>query len=667
MLTSRQIGIVQLLHNQERYTTMHQIAELMGVSAKTVRNDLDAIKEYCLEQRSGSVETKPHAGVRIVFTEEGWESFAKDTRSDEIDDGQKADIEYNVIRLLLKRGEVAFSELEKCLFAGRNTIEKGLPGVKQWFQGHDILYEKKRGRGMKISYSEFNWRMAMWQFFQYSRRNMRSVNGESILSEDTLRAKLLEGFDVYGVERAAGFLEEDNHIVFGYEAHLQIVFLLSLGIIRSRKKNYVEMPYTDTCKTDSASNIGMAEKLIEELEQYYQVVCTRQERSYILFVVAISDIQRFQTQEAKQEFQIQNMELCIFTMKLVNLMSEIVKLDLKSDLFFAESLLIQLRSTIQRLKYHISWAHPLLKQVKQKYSNIFAAVYAAGVFFDKELGVEINENEMCGVALLLGGALERNIATLTACVVCNYGIGVSQLLKERIERNITDLSIVEVFSVRDIRKIRKLSCDLVISTLELPELGGRDVVVVEHLLPAYDVKKISDMMKMVRKRKLKSKMRVNTVELHKELFNSEFIWIHPKAEDKESVIRMMCRALENTGYVTGDFEQSVFEHEEKAPTELGRGIAIPHGFAKYVIRPVVAFSALKCPIRWQGEEHADLIFMLAFNLDEASGMKGETIKFYSAFLDLLDNEPELRRVREMRDAAGVAEYMNQKVRGDINL
>lgn len=660
MLTSRQIGIVQLLHDQEEYTTMNRIAEWVGVSAKTVRNDLQAIREYCLNQQNGSVEAKPHAGVRIIFSEEEWEIFARDTRSDTMDDSLKASIEYTAIRLLLKRGAVSFSELEKRLFIGRSAIEKALPGVKTWFQSHNILYEKKRGKGMEISCTEFNWRMGMW--------SLCSLRCDTNLPEDVIRAKLLEGFDVYGVEKAVAALEENSDMIFGYESHQRMVFLLSIGIIRGRRRHVVEMPQTEDCKVDSIYDIAIAKRLTVALEQYYQMACDEQERSYILFVVRISDLQRFVTQKARQEFQMQNLELCFFTMKLMNLMGEIINIDLKSDLFFTESLLIQLRSTIQRLKYHISWPHPLLKQVKQKYSNIFAAVYAAGVFFDKELGVEINENEMCSLALLLGGALERNIAVLTACVVCNYGLGVSQLLKEKIERNITDLRILEVLSARDMRKIRNLSCDLVISTLEIPEsCGDKEVVVVEHLLPAYDVKKISNIMKLIRKRKLKNKININSVELQKELFHHEFIWLGLEAENKESIIRMMCKALGDAGYVTDGFEQSVFEHEEKAPTELGSGVAIPHGFAKYVIRPVVAFASLKSPIRWQEEEAADLIFMLAFNLDEASGLKEETIKFYSVFLDLLDNEEELEAVRAMDDAEDVTEYMNQKVRGEIKL
>ncbi len=152
------------------------------------------------------------------------------------------------------------------------------------------------------------------------------------------------------------------------------------------------------------------------------------------------------------ECQADHMELCYFSIRLISLVSDIVNVNLKPDLFFSESLFLQLRSMIARLRYDVKTVNPLLKQVKQKYPNIFAAIYAVGVYFEKELELELNEHEMCSLALLLGGAIERSLSAVTACVVCDYGIGISQLLREQLERTISDIRIADVLSVRDLKK-----------------------------------------------------------------------------------------------------------------------------------------------------------------------------------------------------------------------
>ena len=95
-------------------------------------------------------------------------------------------------------------------------------------------------------------------------------------------------------------------------------------------------------------------------------------------------------------------------------------------------------------------------------------------------------------------------------------------------------------------------------------------------------------------------------------------------------------------------------------------MAIPHGYAKFVIRPTVAVAVLNRPVRWQEDETADVVFLLAFNLDEAAGMKEETIKFYSVFLDLFDNEEEVEAIRRMDDSHQLAVLMNQRVRDAVD-
>ena len=85
-----------------------------------------------------------------------------------------------------------------------------------------------------------------------------------------------------------------------------------------------------------------------------------------------------------------------------------------------------------------------------------------------------------------------------------------------------------------------------------------------------------------------------------------------------------------------------------------------------MIRPTVAVAVLKQPVRWQEDVDADVIFLLAFNLDEAAGMKEETIKFYSVFLDLLDCQEEVEAIRKMEHGRDLAELMNQRIREAVN-
>ena len=109
---------------------------------------------------------------------------------------------------------------------------------------------------------------------------------------------------------------------------------------------------------------------------------------------------------------------------------------------------------------------------------------------------------------------------------------------------------------------------------------------------------------------------------------------------------MMCSKLESLGYVTKDFEKSVFEREKSTSTDIGKGFAIPHGLSKYVNHSVAAFANLEKPVAWTGTgETADLIFLLAFDLDENERVKEEIIKFYKSVVSFMEDSSECEKLR----------------------
>jgi len=71
-------------------------------------------------------------------------------------------------------------------------------------------------------------------------------------------------------------------------------------------------------------------------------------------------------------------------------------------------------------------------------------------------------------------------------------------------------------------------------------------------------------------------------------------------------------------------------------------------------------------VKWQEDEDADVIFLLAFNLDDSMGMKEETVKFYSVFLDLWDEEAEVEAIRNMQDGHWLAVEMNRRIQAAVN-
>ena len=110
--------------------------------------------------------------------------------------------------------------------------------------------------------------------------------------------------------------------------------------------------------------------MIKELERNYSLSLQDTEKQFIEFAVGISDIQIFQDEKQMLQCEADDIELCYFSIRLISLLSDIVNVNLRQDLFFSKTLFLQLRSMIVRLQYNIKIVNPLLKQVKQKYPNV---------------------------------------------------------------------------------------------------------------------------------------------------------------------------------------------------------------------------------------------------------------------------------------------------------
>lgn len=668
MLSARQYEIVALLRRTEEYVTVREIAEAIGVSQKTVRNDLSAVRNFMKETMLGKIESKAHVGIRLEISQECWEKL--EVRREESHHESQSDqaLVYRIVCELLKKNTVSYSTLEKQLFITRSVIDRLFPRISRWFKEREICLEKERGAGLTLMIPYLK-RRYIWSAATVHLATELEIGGFLTSGEEKridrpvrnkLYSYLLDGFDLSGVIDAVQKMEKRFGFRFTYEGFQQITLMVAVSVQQIRRRMALDFFAICSRNTDSEFDEMTSSYLISRLERNYGIVLPMTERDYIVYAVELTDIQGFTDLEAKQFCQSRSLELCRFTVKVASFMEDLTGRELRKDDFFVESLFLQLRSMIGRCKYEVRQKNPLAQQVRQKYGDIFVAIHGVTVFIEKELGILMNVDETCSLVLLLCGTLLRSMAVINACVVSNYyGLGSAHLLKERLEREVRDLNIVGEFSLRDLEQIKYCDCELIISSLPIENpYDGRPVVLVEDMLLDYDVETIEGAMRKLRKSKMHGKSLKKVFSSSYALFREEFIWMHMKGEDRYSVIEEICSYLSEVGFVTEKFVTSVISREKKLPTEIGQRIAIPHGSAAEVVHSVAAIACLDKAICWGEGEMVDIVFLLAFNPDESPETKDEILRFYKKLVDLLE-EPQLyRQFREVSDKRELVRMMN---------
>ena len=250
-------------------------------------------------------------------------------------------------------------------------------------------------------------------------------------------------------------------------------------------------------------------------------------------------------------------------------------------------------------------------EIKLKYPFPFELGKIAKKTIEKNLNMEISEDEVENIALHIGGALERidkrdEKKVYKTIIVCTSGVGTSMLIKSKLENIFKGkLEIIKVIPSYLIDYINVLDIDFVISTVEV-NLENVNVIKVSPMLTDKEIKLIE---KYIETENVYIDLDIQN------LFSSELFFKDIKAETRSQVIDIMSKKLVEKGYIDDTMRQSYFERETIATTEIGNMVAIPHGAKGEVYENKVAIGILKEPISWEVGK-VRLIIMLALDKEK---------------------------------------------------
>lgn len=76
---------------------------------------------------------------------------------------------------------------------------------------------------------------------------------------------------------------------------------------------------------------------------------------------------------------------------------------------------------------------------------------------------------------------------------------------------------------------------------------------------------------------------------------------------------------------------------------------------------MVAVVFLKKPVRWSGSDWADVIFMMAVNMDSQFEVQKRIISFYRGLIQTLSQPEALQRFKRLTTPRGVVDAINTMI------
>lgn len=639
--------ILNCLLSGETYTIL-QIAANVGLSEKTVRTKIDQMNRWLTQHDMGRIEKKQGTGIWLEMDERQWKNLqAYLDRGQSLDSAvQPDDRRKQVIGKLLKlkSGQTTtLAQLADSLYLSAPTIGGLLREVSPWFEERSLKIASIRSKGVCLVGDEYNFRIAIKD---YIIELMPEVM-------EALLASYAPGIDISRIRRIV--LEAENAWrVELADTSFKMVWIMACLSMARRRLGDKAVFSTREENIEHYNEYSFAESIYQRIEQAYEIKISDDD-TVLLAVLLLSarKLKNFSSIQDTDYARQYDRDLGKFVRLVIETIDSVLDIDLSEDQLLYESLLLHMRSAIFRMKYSTAVGDNISKYVKSEYKQTFLATWSTSNLFEEYYDVQVTEDELAGIALYIQAAIIRRKKgkPLTALLISEGGMAASQLNIERLKYSISEITEIRAVSYHDFKLRQYQDVDVIINTSG-NEIGDDRGVSVGERLNDQGIEAIRQKVNQIFYFCKKPEFHFNN--LCHQLFEVDLFLLRPKVRDKDQLITMMVKKLEDKGDVTPAYLQSVFDRERATTTSIGRGIAIPHGNMAEVNESRIVVAILEEPIVWH-DDMVDVVFLLAVKMNTKFEIR-RTKQFYKDFLQLTDNDENMEAIKRMGSTLDIYQY-----------
>jgi len=488
-ITKRQQKILEYLIQVDGFITAKNISELFQISEKTVYRDIKRIGEVykdAIVQTSGK-------GYQINY--QAYIQYSQSLEKDKIRGGMSTfERRLDILISMLSQSpkETSINKLAEYYYVSPNSIVNDLKKIEEKLQG-TLISLNRTSSGTYLEGSEKDIRNLLMDSFHnliddddFNITMIEKIGEESI---DFLQ----EQFDYEDIKLIKQLLDSaEERLGFTIEAPYYInVFTHLLILIKRCREGQVEKEEIFLQEETIIPTIfQIAKMILNHIENYLNMTLMKNELYYIYcFLISSRNSKVLKKSEAKT---FQNTIYMDFVENVIEEMSSQLGNDFSRNLKLKNSLLLHVKPMIKRSRYNIKIRNPLLYQIKSELVQVFEPLKVILSKLYETYGLnEISEDEISYITLYFQAELENIRKQMRVVVVCNTGVGTSQLLTARFKKAFPDGEIIDVVSLKRVWEYKDRSdVDLILTTVKLEGIPI-PTVLVSPLLNKRDIENIT--------------------------------------------------------------------------------------------------------------------------------------------------------------------------------
>lgn len=594
-INKRRKKIFNMLKEHQTGLSGEFMSQQLGVSSRTIRSDIKALQEYLVEYDIRIISS-PNKGYRFNKFEQ-LDTAEQNLFQEGVSNLETAKqrINYILYRLLentFKDIIITQNDLAEEMYISLSTLKMHLNEVKDILQKYDLKVTQYKTKGIKVIGEEVKIRYCI-------------VDMINTCSTEKFFQKILANVDIELLDKIIKETLSYKKIQLADRSKEKFCLHIAIGMQRSNCNKFVSYPSSIANKIENTFEYNVAKELIDNILKKMNIDIACSEVYYIAQCLLASK----KLTDISESMDKKHVK------KLVNIIlkeiHEKLSIDFTNDEYLIDGLTLHLNIALTRIQFQMNIRNELLETIKNDYPLAFQMGVIAGKIVEQYDNIKINENEIGYIALHFGAALSRNgikenIKAKNIIIVCSSGLGISVLLKAKVEEYFHNrLNVIKVMPSYEINNQILDNVDYILSTVPLKNVKSDKIIKINRMLQKEDVENIEN--------KIFHKETTELLEITT-FFNKDNFYIGKNFETKEECINFLADEAIKKGLMNNNAKMSIFEREEMSSTSIGDLVAIPHPIYNECGTSFISILILNKPIIWD-----DLFVQVVFLLNVEKG------------------------------------------------
>lgn len=598
-MRGKHIDLIKVLMNHSEWITAKQLATLLQVSDRSVKNYVGEINY----QEEGLVEASK-SGYRIK-KERAREVLGKQTVS--LPETSSDRVNYMLTELLASDSTqdngIDLYEISERIFVSYETLRKDLAKLRKKVKEYG-LYANVSNAQVRLEGKEVN-----------KRRLLSAILYDEFNQNIVSLAVVQEAFPEYDLEVLQNIILKEcrkYHYYINDYAMLNLILDIAISMERIRKdctfRTHIA-EYKEFGKQETELVFSIAEQIENNFSIRIEGLELQELTSLIMSHLMIVDVHALNKENISSFVPDRSIKIVNRVLEYLN---ENYYIDTTNEDFVVK-FSIHINNLLMRLDNNYSTKNPLTEHIKNSCPLIFECAVGVANCLNQMTGYRIDEDEIAYIAIHIGGNLEnyeKQKDKLNCILLFPQYYDMADIMMSRINKEFNDLLHIQsvITKPSELEGVRQ--ADMIISTIELQNEKWKHVVNVNPFLRADDVEKIRKKIYGIQKEKKKNYLR----ETLQRITSPEMFCNNQTSFNQEEVLKVMITEMEKLGYVSPDFIEEVRERERHSSTAFGR-LAVPHALELTAYKTGIYIMNSEKPIEW-GEHVVNLILLFAINRDD---------------------------------------------------